>query len=45
MVGGRNRTSGGSKVEESWHEMKVRASVRIHESVSPGKIFDDNHFV
>lgn len=25
-VGGKNRMSGGSKVEESWHETKVIAS-------------------
>lgn len=25
-VGGRNRMSGGSQVEESWHEIQVKAS-------------------
>lgn len=45
MVGGRNRTSGGSGGEGGWHEMKVAASGEHHESVSSGSLFDANHSV
>lgn len=41
IVSGSNRMSKSSKMEESWHEMKVTASDGIHEAVSRGKIFGD----